>query len=197
MWPPCMGHNSYILLTSVTLHYQTCNLLKGKWVVIRLYLLYILSLESSGGGPCNLRVRWSSWQMEVNLREPQTIYKSAPCTKLVEANTFTQIGPFHTHPVPVDSAIVNNFIDQGWIIQYLTSSCTWTPAKWTQNQYNLWWTSENTRAASNQPHKQHTQRGISASTRSCWKQLCLGCSHLIVSPIWLSRFIIIVSHQKG
>lgn len=48
--------------------------------------------------------------MKVNLREPQTIYILAPGNKLVEANTFTQIGPSHTYPVPVDAAIVNNMV---------------------------------------------------------------------------------------
>lgn len=48
--------------------------------------------------------------MEVNFREPQIIYILAPSTKLMEANTFTQIGPSHTHPVPVDAARVNNMI---------------------------------------------------------------------------------------
>ena len=66
--------------------------------------LYSVSLDGFEGKTDNLEGRWRSLQVEVELREPQTFYRSAPSSKLEETNLCTETSLSHAHPGPVDAA---------------------------------------------------------------------------------------------
>lgn len=68
--------------------------------------------------------------MKANLREPWSFYRSAPSSKLEEANPFTQVGPYDSHSGPV--GIDTNSEEHGYYIQVVQG---WLHSKCDSNLY--------------------------------------------------------------
>ena len=138
-----------------------------------------LFLEDSGGEPGNLR-----GQVEADFREPCSFYRSAPSSKLVEADPYTQIGPSHTRPGQVDAATNNK--------QHSSYTQVAQGSLHTSSDIDLYLDPAQVDSEPTQPMvdfrqyqsltqlalKQHTQSGIVAGTRSCWEQFRLRGQHL-------------------
>lgn len=145
----------------------------GSWPVLGPF--YSLSLEGSGGRSSNLSGRWSSWQVEVDVREPHSFYRYAPNSKLEETDPYTQIAPppqyiprprIHSHNEQCGSS---RQVSQAQLHTTFYITLYPNPGLVNQNQHNWWWASDHTRVQPHWLHKQHTQRGIPASTRFCWE----------------------------